>query len=162
MTGYGFTGYFGRFSAASRTVRRIATELRPKILDDLGLIPALEWLTEEFQKRTGIACIFSANVAELTLGQDGSTACFRIVQESLTNVARHAGAASVKVRLRVLGGRLRLVIADDGRGITPGEIANVRSLGLLGMKERAYLLGGSVSVSPGRKGGTCVSVELPV
>jgi signal transduction histidine kinase len=145
-----------------RTVRRIATSLRPKVLDDLGLIAALEWQMDELQRRTGLRCRFRSNVREIALDQERATACFRIVQESLTNVVRHSQATVVTVRLRLLGATLTLEVSDNGRGITEAELANVKSLGILGMKERAFLLGGSVSVARGDHGGTTVRVDLPV
>jgi signal transduction histidine kinase len=148
--------------SAIGAVRRIATELRPKILDDLGLIPALEWQLEEFGRRSGISCRFRTNIREFATDQERSTACFRILQESLTNVARHANATEVTVRIRRLDDSMTLEITDNGRGITDEEISNVNSLGLLGMKERAFLLGGSVTVTHGGRRGTTVRVELPV
>ena len=148
--------------ATIQTVRRISTELRPRILDELGLVPAVEWQTEEFQNRTGIRSTFSSNVEDISLDQDRSTAIFRIVQESLTNVARHANATMVNVRLDVGHGRVTLSVEDNGTGIDEGKHAHHRSFGILGMKERAYLLGGSVSIGPGASHGTRVWVELPL
>ncbi len=147
--------------SAIKTVRRIATELRPRILDEMGLVPALEWQISEFQNRTGIHCTFTTNVQDMTIDPDRSTAMFRILQESLTNVSRHANATSVKVVLRAEGHHASLEISDNGRGITEMEITNLNSLGLLGMRERATLLGGSVRFHA-RNQGTTVFVEMPV
>lgn len=143
-------------------VRKIATELRPRILDDLGLVAAIEWQSSEFQNRSGVRCTFKANVEEVELDRERSTAIFRILQESLTNVARHAGASEVRIGLTASTEELRLVVADNGGGITPGRISDIRSLGLLGMRERAHLLGGSVSLQPASEGGTVVTVQLPL
>lgn len=146
-----------------QTVRRISTELRPGILDHLGLIAALEWQANEFQTRTGIKCEVRAHLRQPALDQDLATAFFRIFQETLTNVIRHAGATHVSVNLKQENGRIILEVTDNGRGITPEEIANSRSMGLLGMKERAALLGGGFKIGPTRKGhGTTVTVSIPL
>lgn len=144
-----------------QTVRRISTELRPRILDELGLLPALEWQTEEFQNRTGIRSRFSSNVEEITLDRDRSTAMFRIVQESLTNVARHAKATEVNVRLAVSVDRVTLTVEDNGKGIDGAQPVSLQSFGILGMRERAHLLGGDVAITNRQGGGTTVMVELP-
>lgn len=148
--------------ATIQTVRRIATELRPGILDHLGLIAALEWQANEFQTRTGIKCDVRTDLHEPILTADVATAFFRIFQETLTNVIRHAGATHVMVHLKEAAGRIILEVKDNGRGISPEEITNPRSMGLLGMKERAALLGGSfkIGLPPGGKG-TAVTVSIP-
>jgi len=145
-----------------QTVRKISTELRPRILDELGLLPALEWQTEEFQNRTGVRCTFSSNVKEITLDQHRSTAMFRIVQESLTNVTRHANATEVSVRLHVTGDRVTLSVEDNGKGIDTEQRISLHSFGILGMKERAHLLGGHVDITSRHRGGTTVMAELPM
>lgn len=143
-------------------VRRIAKKLRPGVLDDFGLAAAVEWQAEEFQAHTGIRCRFVARPADMELDRDLSTAVFRILQETLSNVARHANATEVKVTLALVDDTLRLTVADNGRGITPAELADGRSLGLLGMRERAHLLGGRLTVT-GRPGeGTTVVLDTPV
>lgn len=144
-----------------QTVRRIATELRPGILDDLGLEAAVEWQANEFQKRTGIQCVVQADNLETLRDGDVNTAMFRIYQELLTNILRHAGATRVDVRLSEAGGRLTLVVQDNGRGITDEEIANTRSIGLLGMRERAELLGGEIRIEGAPGMGTGVTVSFP-
>jgi two-component system sensor histidine kinase UhpB len=142
-------------------VRRISAELRPGILDDVGLRAAIEWQGEEFQRRTGTSVQVTGEVGDLQLERGLATAVFRIFQETLTNVARHAGATRVDVRLWLERGQLRLEIADDGIGlpeISPGR----SSLGLLGMRERARRLGGECRIERAPEGGTRVSVTMPL
>ncbi|MCS6318741.1 MAG: PAS domain S-box protein [Nitrospira sp.] len=145
-----------------QSVRRIATELRPVVLDQLGLIFAIEWQAHEFQTRTGIQCTLDVCLRTVTLSHAGSTAMFRIFQEILTNVARHAQASVVHITLQEQAGNLVLEVRDNGRGVTDAELANPHSLGLVGMRERALLLGGETlfSWSPGR--GTTVRVRIPL
>ena len=143
-------------------VRTLATELRPAVLDDLGLAAAIEWETQEFARRSGIRCGLHLPADLPGLDTVRATDLFRILQEALTNVARHAKARHVEVRLRVVGGELMLHVDDDGRGITPAEVADPRSLGLLGMRERAFLWNGAVDVQAGSAGGTCLTVRLPL
>ncbi len=148
--------------ATIQTVRRISSELRPGVLDHLGLAAALEWQANEFQNRTGIRCVVRAQVNE-PLDQNLSTTLFRIFQETLTNVIRHAGATQVTVRLREAAGRILLDVIDNGRGIERAEITNTRSMGLLGMRERAALLGGRFKIGRLPRGkGTRVSVSIPL
>jgi signal transduction histidine kinase len=144
-----------------QTVRRISTELRPGILDDLGLVAALEWQAGEFQKRTGIKCEVTSELPEAILDQELNTAFFRIFQESLTNVVRHAGASQVDVRLWEKEGNLWMEIKDNGRGISEAELSNTKSIGLLGMRERAALLSGEVTISGAPGQGTTVRVRIP-
>ncbi|HSB78828.1 MAG TPA: PAS domain S-box protein [Candidatus Methylomirabilis sp.] len=149
-------------NSAVHSVRRIATELRPALLDDLGLVAALEWQAKEFQTRMSIACEFSSSQSDLAVTPAAGTAVFRICQEALTNVARHARATRVSISLGEEEGNLVLRVADNGRGITDQEIANRTSLGLLGMQERALHLGGNVTIA-GRSGkGTTVMVRIPL
>jgi signal transduction histidine kinase len=142
-------------------VRRIATELRPGLLDTAGLLAAVEWQATQFQKQTGIQCRVRAAVKEKLWDQDLNTAFFRIFQETLTNVIRHAEATRVDVRLAETDLHFVLEIKDNGRGISESEINNTKSIGLLGMRERAALLGGEVRMrgEPGK--GTTVSVRIP-
>jgi signal transduction histidine kinase len=144
-------------------VRRIATELRPGILDHLGLSAALEWQANEFQTRTGIKCEVHSDIGELTLEPDINTAFFRIFQETLTNIIRHAGATHVLVNLKERHGRVIMDVRDNGRGISRAEISNTRSMGLLNMRERAGLLGGDFRIGrlPGGKG-THMRVSIPL
>ena len=144
-----------------QTVRRISTELRPGILDDLGLVPALEWQAAEFQKRNGIKCEVVSEVAEPILEEELNTAFFRIFQESLTNVVRHANATRVDVRLWEQDGNLLMEIRDNGRGISESDWTNTRSIGVLGMRERASLLGGELTITGVPEQGTTVRVRIP-
>jgi signal transduction histidine kinase len=143
-------------------VRRMSSALRPGLLDDLGLLAAVEWQAQEFERRTGTACVVESNLGETPLDARLSIAVFRIFQEALTNVTRHAKARRVVVRLHVQGEMLTLEVSDDGVGITGEALRNPASLGLLGMRERARGLGGSARVAPGEHGGTVVSLEVPL
>ncbi len=142
-------------------VRRLSTELRPAILDSLGLIPAIEWLAQEFEKRTGIECDFVSADDDLSLDQDKTTALFRICQEALTNVTRYAGATAVHIVLETEDGQVLLQISDNGRGITEKEKKATNSFGLLGMRERARLLGGTFEVAGEAGKGTTLTVRVP-
>lgn len=143
-------------------VRRIAAELRPGILDDLGLAAAVEWQTQDFQKRTGLRAQVSATIAETNPPREVATALFRVLQESLTNVARHAEAKSVRVQLHEENRHLILQISDDGRGITDAELGKAGAFGLMGMRERILPLRGQCEIRglPGR--GTTVRVSVPL
>jgi PAS domain S-box-containing protein len=147
---------------ASRSVQRIASELRPVVLDSLGLCAAIEWVAADFQKRTEIRCKARVPTGNVAFDAEHSTALFRILQESLTNITRHAKASKVGIRLRLKADEVTLTIADDGRGIRPNELADARSMGLLGMRERASLLAGKCTIAARRSEGTVVEVRLPV
>jgi signal transduction histidine kinase len=152
----------GHIDSTIQMVRRIATELRPGILDHLGLAAALEWQANEFQTRTGIKCDVQADVGDLSLNADLNTTFFRIFQETLTNVIRHAGATQVTVQLKERGDEIVLEVRDNGRGISREEIGNTKSMGLLGMRERAMLLGGEFKIGRIMAGkGTKVTVSIP-
>jgi signal transduction histidine kinase len=142
-------------------VRKIAAELRPSILDDLGLIPALEWQSKEFQKRFGIEVEFQPKVQELHTTELIATGLFRMYQESLTNVARHSGATKVQAVLNASITHICLSIADNGKGFDIDEIAERKTLGLLGMKERAFMIGGNLDIKSGTGEGTTVSIKVP-
>jgi len=148
--------------ATLQTVRRIATELRPQILDDLGLVAAIEWQAGEFQNRTEIRCKVFTQVEEILWDQDFVTVYFRIFQEMLTNIIRHANATEVDVRLTEEAGRLVLEVRDNGRGITEKEVANTRSIGLIGMRERAALVGGEITFAGAPGTGTTVRMQAPL
>jgi PAS domain S-box-containing protein len=141
-------------------VRRISSELRPAILDDLGLVAAVEWHAEEFEKRTGITCTVKAPRQRFEVGPDLGIALFRICQEALTNVARHARATAVRIVLTRTREHVVLEVRDNGAGIREAALTDVRSLGLLGMRERARAFGGEVVFrgAPGR--GTVVKVKI--
>ncbi len=145
-----------------RSVRRIATELRPEVLDELGLVEAIEWESEMFQRRTGIKTEFTSSVKDLHLSKESSTALFRILQETLTNVARHSDATEVKTLLEVNDRTLILKVTDNGRGIAEHEASDEKSLGLIGMRERALLLGGEISITGEEGKGTHVTVRIPL
>jgi PAS domain S-box-containing protein len=144
-----------------QTVRRITTNLRPPVLDELGLRAAIEWQAEGFSRRVGIRCEVDAQSIEGTC-KDTSTALFRIFQEILTNIARHAQASRVRVRLRDESGCFVLTVSDNGRGFVSDAIPKAKSFGILGMRERAEALGGSVEISSGLARGATVIVRLPI
>jgi len=143
------------------SVHRIITELRPIILDDLGLSAAMEWQAEEFQNRSGIRCEMAVDDVD-SIEKDLSTTLFRIFQETLTNVARHSGATTVRVHLKREGNQLCLVVADNGRGITRQQIEDPGSFGIMGIRERVNLWGGSVRITGKAKRGTTITVLIPV
>jgi signal transduction histidine kinase len=144
------------------TLRRIASELRPRTLDDLGLMAALEWQSEEFESRTGIPCRVALPEEPLVLDPELSTAIFRIFQESLTNIVRHAQATRVEARLEREAGQLVFQVRDNGRGFDPQEVKARRSLGLVGMQERALLLNGEFKVDGVPGAGTTVTLRIPL
>ncbi len=152
---------FSLLDRGMESVHRICGQLRPRILDDLGLAEALRWQAEEFSKRTGIAVNIDG-VDNVDVPQEHAVALFRIFQESLTNVARHAEASSVDVTLFQEDDAVTLVVDDDGRGIDPDALENPRSFGLMSMRERATALGGSFSIRKRESGGTTVTVRLPL
>ena len=144
------------------TVKRISTELRPGVLDDLGLTAAIEWQAEEFQQRTGITCEVCSDPRDIIPDRDRSTAIFRIFQESLTNVARHAQATRVTASLKEKAGTLELKVRDNGRGITKEQISDPKSFGIIGMRERVYPWEGQVTVKSAPGQGTTVEVKIPL
>lgn len=145
-----------------KTVRRIATELRPGMLDDLGLVASIEWQAHDFEKRTGINCKVNANFEGMSLRRDQNLALYRIFQEALTNVARYASAKNIEVNLSLAGEVLMLEIHDDGRGIRKEESTGLHSLGLIGMRERAKYLGGTFSIQGEPGHGTSLKVSIPI
>ena len=147
-------------NGAIQTIRRVSSELRPGLLDDLGLTAAMEWQAGEFQKRSGIECALQLD-DDLDIDGDLSTALFRIFQESLTNVARHAQASWVYITLEEKPGVLILTIRDDGRGITEQQMSDSKSMGLLGMRERAQVFDGKVALEGIPDKGTRVTVRIP-
>ena len=141
--------------------RRIAADLRPLMLDDLGLVPAAEWLVENFKERHGIDCRIAVSPADLELADPHATAVFRIVQESLANVARHAEAAHVEVNIACSDAEINLRIRDDGCGFDLSHPRKPNSFGLVGLRERARLVDGEINIdtAPGR--GTSIEVRIP-
>jgi signal transduction histidine kinase len=125
-------------------------------------VPAIEWQVQEFQKRTGIACTLQSQIEQIDMDRDHSTAMFRILQETLTNVARHANASAVEIKLETSDGALRLQVKDNGKGIRESEMSGRKSLGLLGMRERALIVGGKVEIEGSPNQGTTVSVMIPL
>jgi PAS domain S-box-containing protein len=152
----------GLMDQTIQSVRRISTELRPGVLDDLGLTAAIEWQIQEFQKRTGIKCQLAARLEDIGLDRPRSTALFRIFQETLTNIARHAHATKVSIKLEQKNGDVSLHVQDNGNGIPKTKLSDPRSLGILGMRERALLLGGEVAIQGTRGKGTRVTARIPV
>jgi PAS domain S-box-containing protein len=147
---------------AITSLRRIATNLRPRALDEGGLYFALQGLRDDFVERYGIPCTLLADEAELRLDDAASTAIFRIVQEALTNIARHAHAGSVTMNLFRLNGDLLITIRDDGLGIRPEDMEKAESLGLIGMRERVWAMNGEISVSADEPPGTRIDIVMPV
>lgn len=144
---------------ALRVTRRIASDLRPLVLDDLGLVAAFDWLLSQAKTRCGIECTLDVNGDATTLRSELATALFRIAQECLTNVMRHANARQVTLQLDISPQTITLRVQDDGRGVDPRAVRH--GLGLLGIQERARLLGGEATIEPAPGGGTVVQVRLP-
>ena len=147
--------------ATVSSVRRIATDLRPVMLDNLGLVPTLEWLGAQFAERTGIRVDLDIPDENLGVSGDAATAIFRIVQEALTNVARHSGADEAGVAVRRQGGNVVVRIRDNGRGFFEADTRKARSFGLLGMRERATVLGGELKISSPAEKGTQIEAVIP-
>jgi PAS domain S-box-containing protein len=154
----------GLVDSTINTVRRIASELRPGVLDDLGLVSAIEWHVHQFEHNTGIVCHFESNAEDVDLDREQATTVFRIFQEAMTNILRHAEATKVNILTEEEEeeGEFVLEVKDNGRGITEGEKLGTRSLGLLGMRERAHSLGGTVEISGVAGKGTVLTVRLPI
>ncbi len=144
------------------SIRRIASELRPIALDELGLSEAIEWQARQFQERTGIIVQCDCTLENDDLSREQSTAGFRICQEALTNILRHAQATRVNIQLKEQEGSFILTISDNGRGITDDEKSGQRTLGLLGMRERAHLIGGKISIKGSSGKGTVITVRIPI
>lgn len=144
------------------TVRRISSELRPGLLDDLGLQAAIEWQAKEFEDRTGITCEVTFHPDTDNLDQERSTAIFRIFQETLTNVVRHAEATEVSASLEETPDLLIMKVKDNGVGITEDKILNSNSFGIIGMQERVLLLGGDIKIKGVRDKGTTVTASIPI
>jgi len=145
-----------------KTVQKISSELRPGLLDDLGLFPALEWLGQDFQKRTGIKCQTEFSCRQTEFESELSTSIFRISQEALTNVTRHAKATQVNISLKEEAGFLKFEIHDNGQGIREEEIYSPFSLGLMGMRERIRPFGGELKIESIPEGGTALMINIPL
>jgi two-component system sensor histidine kinase UhpB len=148
--------------ATIASVQRLVVELRPGILDDLGLVAAIEWQCQDFERRSGTPCVCKASQEKIVLDGAHATAAFRICQEALTNVARHAKATSIRVLIEQINGELLLEIQDDGQGIRTEQLTDSASSGLLGMRERASSLGGHVGIDSWLGKGTTVTLRLPI
>jgi len=144
--------------------RRISADLRPLMLDDLGLADAANWLVLEFAKRAGVACDIQLADADLvnSAAKNVATAMYRALQESLTNIARHSGARHAWIVVSVQNGVIHLEVEDDGRGIAPEDLAKVKSLGLKGMRERFAYIGGALEIAPAPRGGTRLRFRAPL
>jgi PAS domain S-box-containing protein len=153
---------FGLVDETIGTVRRVATELRPAVLDDFGFRAALENELSAFSSRTGIAVDFAVLPEDIHLESDRATALYRILQEALTNVARHSGATRVELRVEAQNGSVEAELRDNGRGITAEQARSISTLGLLGIRERAVAVGGSAKIERLREGGTRVLVSIPI
>jgi PAS domain S-box-containing protein len=151
-----------RVDGTLRTVRRIATELRPSVLDQLGLEAAIEWQGQEFSARTGLRVDLDIAVGHSNIPEHMASSAFRILQESLTNVTRHARASRVAIRLAVTPELLTVEITDDGIGIAPQRLDGTASLGLVGMRERALACGGELCIIGRPTLGTTVSLKIPL
>jgi signal transduction histidine kinase len=145
-----------------KIVRKIATDLRPGILDDLGLIPALEWQSKEFEERSGIKVNFKSNISEITLATPIATGLFRIFQESLTNVGRHSKANTVESELVLQNDSLTMSIYDDGKGFDTSVLGSTKTLGIMGMKERTMMIAGEYTITSAPGKGTTVIVKVPM
>src|SRR6185369_13465160 len=145
-----------------KTVQKISSELRPVMLDELGLADAMEWQAKEFQKRSGISCDFAVELASKSFDRGISTALYRIFQETLTNVLRHAGATRVEGSLMEKRERIVLKVRDNGRGITRKQINDPLSIGLIGMKERTRMLGGRARIRGVYRKGSAIVVQIPI
>jgi PAS domain S-box-containing protein len=142
-------------------LQRIASDLRPMILDELGLVSAIQWLTQNFSERSPLSIELSFERTDVVYSKDVSTAAFRVVQEALTNIVRHSGAASASIVVRHFGDELQLEISDNGRGMDVTRSKGKR-LGLIGMSERVHMLGGSMEINSAPGCGTRISVRLPL
>lgn len=148
--------------SAILSVQRISMALRPPALDDFGLQEAIRQAAEDFEKRTMIACKIISKPKNILLKNEISTEAFRVFQEALTNIARHAGARNVSVSLRSTGNKFIMEVGDDGRGITKAQISDLKSIGLTGMRERAFAIGGSLTITGTRGKGTIIALSVPL
>jgi PAS domain S-box-containing protein len=152
----------GLIDEAIQTVQRVSSELRPGILDHIGLEAAIEWQIQELRKRTEIIFEFNSGAKKIKLDQDRATTIFRICQEALTNVIRHANAGKVKITLNEEPNRVMLEISDNGKGIEKEKLSDSKSFGLISMRERAYSWGGDVEINSRPGEGTTVTVIIPL
>jgi PAS domain S-box-containing protein len=144
------------------SVKRIISELRPRLLDDFGLSAAIEWQADEFVKRTGIQCDIELEPEDIILDEARSVAIFRIFQETLTNITRHADATRARVSLKENATTVEMRVSDNGKGISQKRLSGPQSFGLIGMRERAHSFGGELFIAGARGGGTTVAVTIPI
>jgi signal transduction histidine kinase len=152
----------GLIEVSIQSVRHISGDLRPAVLDHLGLAEAIQWEASRFEARTGIRCRVTSELKDEITDRSRALALFRILQVALTNVVRHAHAGAVRVTLRQRGRLITLSVKDNGRGITKAEMSSVEAIGLLGMSERARLLDGRVTIAGVQGRGTTVTVQVPI
>ncbi|MBI4267242.1 MAG: PAS domain S-box protein [Chloroflexi bacterium] len=152
----------GMIDRTIQIVKSISTQLRPAVLDDIGLAAAIEWMSAEFQRRTGIRCELHLKNGDLVPEEERDTVSFRILQEALTNIARHAQATVVRISMCARDDNLVLEINDNGKGIAKEQIYSSRAFGLIGMRERALSLGGTIEIFNNRGKGTTVKLSLPL
>jgi signal transduction histidine kinase len=152
----------GQVDGTIASLQQLVTQLRPVLLDDLGLVAAIEWQSRDFQKRTGISCTCVTNADDIAMEPERATAVFRICQEALTNTARHAKATAVTITVALQHNSLQLVVADNGIGIPDTKASDRRSLGLTGMQERAAQCGGTLTIEGDPEKGTTVTLCMPV
>jgi len=147
---------------ASKTSKQIMTDLRPSILEDLGLVAAIDWLANDFKIKHDVSCKVNARDLPVKLKDEAAIALFRIVQESLTNIAKHAKAEQVKISIFIENKTLKLSISDDGKGLEAGFKSKLGSYGLKGMHERAIALGGEMKVKSESSQGVRLKIEIPI
>jgi signal transduction histidine kinase len=147
---------------ATRTVQRVSSGLRPVVLDDFGLAAAIDHALKEFRDQTSVTTNLVINGTVTDIDKDRSIALYRIFQEALTNVMRHSEATRVEVSLQVEGENVQLMVRDNGRGISKQQISDRNSLGILGMRERVYFIGGMIEIAGAPGAGTCITVDLPL
>jgi signal transduction histidine kinase len=145
-----------------KSIRKIITELRPEVLDNLGLLPAIEWQVKEFEIKSGIKSYLENLCGDININSDISIAVYRIFQEALTNIARHAKASEIYVKIERLNQHLRLEIKDNGIGFNPDKPGKKQTFGVLGMKERVIILGGDFKIEKASPYGTIVTVNIPL
>ena len=145
-----------------QVVRQVSSKLRPQILDDLGIVAAVEWYAGKFRKRSAIDVRINSSHEDIILGKERSTAIFRVIQEALTNVVRHACAKRVVISLEKKDGRFNVRITDNGKGITRDEILSPKSYGIMGMRERVHNMGGRFEIKRNWRHGTTISASLPL
>jgi PAS domain S-box-containing protein len=147
---------------AIQSVRKLLKELRPDVLDNLGLLKAIIWQAEEFEKRNNVKCYFHSNVTEINLDKKKSVAILRILQEALTNITRHANATKVEIKLNLLDNEILLKVIDDGVGFSQKTLSERKTMGIVGMRERTLILGGEFEILSREGNGTTVLLSIPL